>query len=58
VSGTLVFNAGESSKTIVVAVIGDRRRESDESFSVNLSGVSGAAISAASGTGLIRNDDR
>jgi probable HAF family extracellular repeat protein len=58
VSGTLVFNAGETTKTIVVDVIGDRKRESDESFSVNLSGASGATILDASGTGRIRNDDR
>jgi probable HAF family extracellular repeat protein len=58
VSGTLVFNAGETTKTIVVAVLGDRKRESDESFSVNLSGLSGATIVDASGAGVIRNDDR
>jgi chitinase len=58
VSGTLVFNAGETTKTIVVAVTGDRQREPDESFSVNLSGASGATLFDASGTGLIRNDDR
>jgi Calx-beta domain len=58
VSGTLVFNAGETAKTIVVDVIGDRKREPDESFSVNLSGASGATIFDASGVGLIRNDDQ
>jgi hypothetical protein len=58
VSGTLVFNAGETTKAIVVDVIGDRKREADESFSVNLSGASGATIFDASGVGRIRNDDR
>ena len=58
VSGTLVFNAGETTRTIVVGVIGDRKREPDESFSVNLSGASGATILDASGAGSIRNDDR
>ena len=57
-SGTLAFKAGETTKTIVVEVIGDRRREPDESFGVNLSGASGATISDGSGTGVIRNDDR
>ena len=57
-SGTLVFNAGETVKTIAVEVIGDRKREPDESFSVTLSGPSGATILDASGAGLIRNDDR
>jgi len=58
VSGTLVFNAGETTKALVVEVIGDRKREPDESFSLNLSGASGATILDASGAGLIRNDDR
>ena len=57
-SGTVVFNPGETTRTIVVDVIGDRKREPDESFSVNLSGASGATILDASGAGLIRNDDR
>jgi hypothetical protein len=57
-SGTLVFAAGETTKTIAVGVLGDRKREPDESFSVNLSGASGATIFDASGAGLIRNDDR
>jgi probable HAF family extracellular repeat protein len=58
VSGTLVFDAGETTKTIVVDVIGDRKREPDESFSVNLSGASGATMFDTSGAGRIRNDDR
>ena len=58
VSGTLVFDAGQTTRTIVVGVTGDRKREPDESFSVNLSGASGATIVDASGTGLIVNDDR
>jgi len=57
-SGTLVFDAGETTRTIVVGVTGDRKREPDESFSVNLSGASGATIFDGSGTGVIRNDDR
>ena len=57
-SGTLVFNAGETTKLITVSVNGDRTREADETFSVNLSGVTGATIVDASGSGFIRNDDR
>jgi probable HAF family extracellular repeat protein len=57
-SGTLVFGPGETSKTVVVVVRGDRTREADETFSVNLSGATGATIFDASGAGLIRNDDR
>jgi hypothetical protein len=58
VSGTLGFNAGEMTKTIVFDVIGDRKREPDESFSVNLSGESGATILDASEAGRIPNHDR
>jgi probable HAF family extracellular repeat protein len=58
VSGTLKFNPGETTKTITVAVKGDKKRESDETFRVNLSGADGATISDAQGSGIIRNDDR
>jgi probable HAF family extracellular repeat protein len=58
VSGTLKFNPGETTKTITVAVKGDKKRESDETFRVNLSGADGATILDAQGSGIIRNDDR
>jgi probable HAF family extracellular repeat protein len=57
-SGTLTFDAGEVSKTVTIAVKGDRNRESDETFKVNLSGADGATILDAQGSGIIRNDDR
>ena len=57
-SGTLVFNPGETARTVTVVVRGDRTREADETFSVNLSGASGATILDAQGTGIIQNDDR
>jgi probable HAF family extracellular repeat protein len=57
-SGTLVFNAGETTRSVVVSVTGDRAREADETFTVNLSGATGATIVDTSGAGLIRNDDR
>jgi probable HAF family extracellular repeat protein len=57
-SGTLVFNAGETTRSVIVVVNGDRAREGDETFTVNLSGATGATIFDASGAGLIRNDDR
>src|SRR5688572_22173962 len=57
-SGTLVFNAGEATMSVIVGVNGDRAREGDETFTVNLSGATGATIFGASGEGLIRNDDR
>ena len=58
-SGTLVFGPGETSKTVVVVVRGDRTREADETFSVNLSGAAGGTIADAQGTGTrFRDDDR
>ena len=57
-SGTLVFAPGETSKTVVVAVRGDRTREADETFSVNLSGAAAGTLADPQGTGTIRNDDR
>jgi probable HAF family extracellular repeat protein len=57
-SGALVFNPGETSKTVVVGVKGDRTREADETFTVNLSGANGATLFDAQGSGLIANDDR
>jgi len=58
VSGTLAFSPGETSKTITVAVTGDRTRESDETFRINLSAADGATIADAQGSGTIRNDDK
>jgi probable HAF family extracellular repeat protein len=57
-SGTLNFNPGETTKTITVAVKGDKKRESDETFRVDRSGADGATIVDAQGSGTIRNDDR
>jgi probable HAF family extracellular repeat protein len=57
-SGTLVFRPGETSKIVVVGVKGDRKRESDEAFFVNLSGAVSAVITDGQGTAVIRNDDR
>ena len=57
-SGVLTFAAGEVSKTVSVSVKGDRKRESDEVFSLNLSASSGATLADGQGTAVIRNDDR
>ena len=43
-SGTLVFAAGETAKTVSVAVVSDRRAEGAEVFGVRLSGATGAAL--------------
>jgi len=56
-SGQLAFNAGETSKTVAVAVIGDTIEESDETFFLNLSNPTNATLSDAQGQGTIVNDD-
>jgi hypothetical protein len=55
--GTLTFAAGQVLKTVTVFVIGDKLKEADETFFVNLSSVSGATIADGQGKGTIRNDD-
>src|SRR5690606_931368 len=57
-SGTLTFAPGETSKTIGIVVKGDRTREADESFFVNLTDVVGALVLDDQGKGTILNDDR
>jgi hypothetical protein len=56
-SGTLTFVPGEQSKTIAILVSGDTAVEPDETFTVGLSGASGATIGTGSATGTIVNDD-
>ena len=56
-SGTLTFAAGETSKTVSVAVLGDTAVEANETLRLNLSGASGATIADGSGKGTITNDD-
>jgi probable HAF family extracellular repeat protein len=57
-SGTLAFAPGQTSKSLTVQVKGDKVREFEETFSVNLSNAVGAFIAVGQGTGTIRNDDR
>ena len=56
-SGTMTFQPGETSRTISVAIKGDRKREADETFSVNLSNAVGATIADGVATVTILNDD-
>jgi len=56
-SGTLSFAPGEVTKTITVLVNGDKLKEANETFYVNLSGAVGASIADGTGIGTIRNDD-
>jgi len=56
-TGTVTFNAGETSKTITVVVNGDTINEPDETFFVNLSNPVNATIADGQGLGTIINDD-
>jgi hypothetical protein len=56
-SGTLTFQPGETSRTISVSIKGDRKREADENFFVQLSNAVGATIGDGSATVTILNDD-
>lgn len=56
-SGTLTFQPGETSRTISVSIKGDRKREANETFSVQLSNAVGATIEDGVATGTILNDD-
>lgn len=56
-STLLTFNPGEISKTITVAVNGDEKVEGDETFNLNLSNATNAAIAGNTGVAIITNDD-
>jgi len=56
-SGKLTFQPGQTSRTISIAVKGDRNREANEAFSVQLSSAVGATINDAIATATILNDD-
>jgi hypothetical protein len=56
-SGQIVFAAGETVATLVVYVVADAFRETNETFRVVLSAATGATIGDNSATVTIRNDD-
>jgi Ca2+-binding RTX toxin-like protein len=60
-SGTVQFNAGETSKTITVPILGDTTIENDETFTLALSNPINIDLSNSSKSmtiiGTIRNDD-
>ena len=57
-TGTLTFAPGETSKTITIVVQGDSKRESDETFYLDLFGNSSNSLFTKNrGLGTIRNDD-
>jgi hypothetical protein len=58
-TGTLTFNPGETSKTITIEVKGDGRKEANETFYLDLFGLSADAsvFTKNRGIGTILNDD-
>ncbi len=56
-SGTLTFDPGQTSKTIIVTVAGDTLDEAGETFFVNLSNPTSATILDGQGVGTILDDD-
>jgi hypothetical protein len=58
---TLTFAPGETQKTIAIDVLGDTKRENDETFSVKLTSATDATLSDPNGvsaTVTIQNDDQ
>ena len=56
-SGTLVFAAGQTTRTINVTVAGDTADENDETFAVTLSNPNGVQLGDATGQATIVDDD-
>ena len=56
-SGTLTFEAGESSKTVEVAVLDDSHDEGEETMTLRLSNPSEGRLADAEATGMIENTD-
>jgi hypothetical protein len=57
-TGTLTFAPGETSKTITIEVKGDSRKEANETFYLDLTGLSSNGLFTRSrGIGTILNDD-
>ena len=58
-TGSVMFAPGETIKTITIVVTGDKSRESNETFFVDLFGPStNVLINTSRGVGTIFNDDR
>jgi hypothetical protein len=57
-TGTLTFAPGETTKTITIEVKGDRNKEANETFYLDLFGLSSNALFTKNrGLGTILNDD-
>jgi chitinase len=57
VAGTLTFAPGETTRTVPVAVVGDRADEAAETFLLNLSNPRGALLADGQAMATITDDD-
>jgi chitinase len=57
VSGTVTFAPGETTKSVVVTILGDTVVEPDETFNLLLSNPGGATLGTGTATATIVNDD-
>lgn len=55
--GKLTFSRGQTSKRILIPIMGDRRAERNETFLIKLSSPSNAILARTSANGTIVNDD-
>jgi len=56
-NGTVIFLPGETERTIAISIKGDREREPNETFSLQLSNAVGATIDDGYAIATILNDD-
>lgn len=56
-AGFVFIPAGQTSVTITIMVVGDRKREATETFFVNLTSATDAIVDDGQGVGTILNDD-
>ena len=56
-NGTVTFTAGQTSRPVTITIIGDTTDEPNETFFVNLSNATNAAILDSQGQGSITDDD-
>jgi hypothetical protein len=56
-TGSLTFTSGQTTKTVPVPITSDALNEDDETFTLSVSNVVGAGVTASSGTGTIVDDD-
>ena len=57
-TGSITFAPGETTKTISIVVKGDKKKENNEYFVINLTGAVGAYLLDGEGLGTILDDDR